>query len=167
MPPAWWYAGGFSVGVEMRISTPFEAVLLGFAALTMASGALAQSDPSAAQRLIVEGNADLKAHNYDAAIAAYTRAMAADHTSIASFNLCAVHYNLGHTDGALAACDQAIADDPGRADAYFIKGSLLVASANMVNGKLVAPREALNKYLELAPNGPHAADVKQMLDLLK
>ena len=34
------------------------------------------------------------------------------------------------------------------------------------DGKLEAPAgtaEALNKYLELAPDGPHATDVKQML----
>ena len=27
-------------------------------------------------------------------------------------------------------------------------------------------QEALEKYLELAPDGPHAADVKAMLDML-
>ena len=39
-----------------------------------------------------------------------------------------------------------------------------------VNGKFVAPagtEVALNKYLELAPNGFHVADVKAMLDALK
>jgi hypothetical protein len=37
------------------------------------------------------------------------------------------------------------------------------------DGKLQAPAgtaDALNKYLELAPDGPHAADVKAMLQAI-
>ena len=37
------------------------------------------------------------------------------------------------------------------------------------NGKVVATsetREALEKYLALAPDGPHAADVKAMLEMI-
>jgi tetratricopeptide (TPR) repeat protein len=90
--------------------------------------------------------------------------------AIAYFNLCAVHYNTGDTTGTLDACDKAIAADPNKADAYFIKGSVLVGEAAFANGKYTAPPgtlEALNKYLALAPNGAHAADVRQMIDLLK
>ena len=142
----------------------------GFAILLMASAAVAQIDPGAAKRLIGEGNADLKAHNYDAAIAAFSQAQAADPHSVSSFNLCVTYYNIGRADAALPACDQAIAANPAKADAWFVKGSLLVAEARIVNGKTIASPgavEALNKYLELAPDGPHAADVKQMLDFLK
>ena len=154
----------------MRINRPAIAAAVALAALLPASGALAKHDPAAAKLLVAEGNADLKAHDYDAAIAAYTKAVAADPNSISSFNLCATYYNIGRTDAALAACDQAIAVDPRKADAYFIKGSLLVGDATTVGGKTTAPpgaTEALNKYLELAPDGPHAQDVKQMLDFLK
>jgi tetratricopeptide (TPR) repeat protein len=88
----------------------------------------------------------------------------------AYFNLCATQYNSGNTEGALAACDKAIAADPNRADAYFIKGSLMIAQGKMEkDGKYSAPpgtSEALNKYLELEPNGPHANDVKQMLQFI-
>lgn len=123
-----------------------------------------------ARMLILEGNAQLKLHDNDAAIADYSQAAAVDPHSAASWDLCATNYNIGRTEAALAACDAAIAIDPSRADAYFVKGSLLVAGANIVDGKLVAPvgaREALNMYLQLAPGGPHAADVKAMLDYLK
>jgi tetratricopeptide (TPR) repeat protein len=117
------------------------------------------------------GNDNLKLRNNDAAIAAYTKAAALDpHPGVAYFNLCATQYNLGNGESAIAACDKAIAADPSRADAYFIKGSLLVAESKMVGGKVVAPagtKEALQKYLALAPHGAHAQDVGQMLDYLK
>ena len=117
------------------------------------------------------GNDNLKLRKNDAAIAAYTKAAALDpNPGVAYFNLCATQYNLGNAESATVACDKAIAADPSRADAYFIKGSLLVAESKMVGDTVVAPagtKEALQKYLALAPNGPHAQDVKQMLDYLK
>src|SRR5579883_2663593 len=117
------------------------------------------------------GNANLKLKRTDDAIAAYSKAAAFDpHPGVAYFNLCATQYNSGNVDGALAACEKSIAADPQRADAYFIKGSLLVSKATTTNGSVVAPPgtlDALNRYLVLAPNGPHAADVRAMLDYLK
>jgi tetratricopeptide (TPR) repeat protein len=121
-----------------------------------------------AQMLTNEGNADLKIHKNNEAVAAFTKAASLDpNPATAYFNLCATQYNTGNVDGALVACDKAIAADPNKADAYFIKGSLMIAgSKTEKDGKIVAPpgtAEALNKYLELAPDGPHANDVKQML----
>jgi tetratricopeptide (TPR) repeat protein len=118
-----------------------------------------------------EGNAYLKLKRTDDAIKAYTQAaQLSDKPGLAWFNLCAVQYNMGKTDGALTACDKAIAADPTRADAYFVKGSILMGSSTVdPAGKVVTPAgtvEALKKYLELAPNGVHAADTQQMLDYL-
>lgn len=118
-----------------------------------------------------QGNAYLKLKRPDAAVAAYNKAAAiADNPATAYFNICAVLYNEGDTPRALPACDKAIAADPSRADAWFIKGSLLMGeSSTDAAGKTVAPAgtvEALQKYLELAPTGAHAGDVKQMLDFL-
>jgi tetratricopeptide (TPR) repeat protein len=115
-----------------------------------------------------EGNSYLKLKKNPEAIAAFTKAAELDpNPATAYFNLCATQYNTGNTEGALPACDKAIAADPNRADAYFIKGSLLMGNSTMdKQGKLQAPpgtSEALNKYLEIAPTGPHADDVKQML----
>jgi hypothetical protein len=42
-----------------------------------------------------------------------------------------------------------------------------MGASSDASGKFVISaetRQALQKYLELAPDGPHAADVKQMLD---
>ncbi len=124
------------------------------------------------QMLMSEGSAYIKLKQNDKAIAAYTMATEVDPApGIALFNLCAMHYNSGNIAGGLAACDKAIVADPNKADAYFIKGSLLFGSSTVgKNGKLKVPpgaSDALNKYLELAPNGPHASDVKLMLTVLE
>ncbi|HLJ64419.1 MAG TPA: hypothetical protein VKT70_09950 [Stellaceae bacterium] len=83
------------------------------------------------------------------------------------FAACAAQYRSGNVQGALDACDKAIKADPRRADAYFIKGSLMLGQGKLdAQGKLTAPpgtAEALKKYLELTPNGAHADEVKQML----
>lgn len=128
----------------------------------------AKTKAAIAQMLTSEGNAYLKLKKNDKAIESYTKAAAMDpNPGTAYFNLCATQYNSGNTQGALAACDKAIAADPNRADAYFIKGSLMMGDSKQdKDGKLMAPpgtAEALNKYLELAPDGGHANDVKQML----
>jgi tetratricopeptide (TPR) repeat protein len=134
------------------------------------------SDPAKAkagegQMLASQGNAYLKLKKNPEAIAAFTKAAELDpNPGTAYFNLCATQYNSGNTEGALAACDKAIAADPNKADAYFIKGSLMLASSTLdKDGKVKATpgtAEALNKYLELAPDGQHATDVKQMLEYI-
>jgi tetratricopeptide (TPR) repeat protein len=131
----------------------------------------AKAKAGVAQMLTNEGNAYLKLKKNDQAIAAYTKAASMDpNPATAYFNICATQYNSGNTQGALAACDKAIAADPNRADAYFIKGSLMLGDSKQdKDGKLQAPAgtsEALNKYLELAPDGPHANDVKAMLQAI-
>lgn len=131
----------------------------------------AKAKAGVAQMLTNEGNAYLKLKQNDKAIAAYNKAASLDpNPGTAYFNICATQYNTGNTEGALAACDKAIAADPTRADAYFIKGSLMVGGSKLdKDGKLEAPSgtsEALNKYLELAPDGPHANDVKAMLQAI-
>lgn len=118
-----------------------------------------------------QGNAYLKLKRYDEALAAYQDAAEnSDKPGPAYFNRCATEFVLGRIDPARADCDKALAADPKKADAWFIKGSLLMGnSAVDAAGKTVAPPgtvEALQKYLELAPNGSHADDVRQMLDFI-
>ncbi len=70
-------------------------------------------------------------------------------------------------DDANAAFDQAIAKKPDYADAYYQKAVNLFGKATTdKTGKVKAPEgtaEALNKYLELQPNGAHAEEAKQLL----
>jgi tetratricopeptide (TPR) repeat protein len=119
------------------------------------------------------GNANLKLKKNDAAIAAYNKAAAlSPNPAVAYFNLCATMYNMGQPAAkTAAACDKAIAADPKKADAYFVKGSALYGEGAVdKSNKFVVPPgavEALKQYLVLAPDGPHAQDVKTMLDALK
>jgi len=125
------------------------------------------------QMYVTIGNANLKLKKNDAAIAAYTKAAALDpNPGVAYFNLCAVMFNMGQPAAkTVAFCDKAIAADPKKADAYFIKGSSLYGEGALdKSNKYVVPPgavDALKQYLVLAPGGPHAQDVKVMLDALK
>ena len=119
------------------------------------------------------GNANLKLKKNDAAIAAYTKAASLDpNPAVAYFNLCAVTFNMGQPAAkTVPFCDKAIAADPKKADAYFIKGSSLYGEGALdKSNKFAVPPgtvEALKQYLVLAPGGPHAQDIKLMLDALK
>ncbi len=74
----------------------------------------------------------------------------------------------GQVDGTVAAADKAIAADPTKPIPYYLKGKALInkASVDPKTGKIVAPpgcAEAYQKYLELAPDGPFAPEVKSVL----
>ena len=74
----------------------------------------------------------------------------------------------GLMDQAAAAADKAVAADPTKSEAYYIKGQALIQKATVdpKTQKIVAPPEcveAYQKYLEVAPNGPHAEEVKGIL----
>jgi tetratricopeptide (TPR) repeat protein len=105
------------------------------------------------------------------ATAAYDEAAKVDpaNAGMYYFNEAATFYNSGKLDEAGAAADKAIAADPKRVDAYYIKGQSLIPKATVdpKTQKIVAPPgcvEAYQKYLELAPDGPHAADIKGILE---
>jgi tetratricopeptide (TPR) repeat protein len=76
----------------------------------------------------------------------------------------------GKVDGIAEAADKAIAAEPTRAENYYLKTQgLAPLITTTADGKYVAPPglvEACNKYLELAPNGVHAADLKGILSEL-
>ena len=99
---------------------------------------------------------------------AYEAAAKADPPKAAYyFNEAATLFNANDMDGAAAAADKAIAADPTKVDAYYIKGQALVQKATVdeKTNKITAPPEciaAYNKYLELAPTGPHA-EIKGIL----
>ncbi len=88
------------------------------------------------------------------------------------------HYNLGallmngsQTDGALDEFRKAIAADPNYAEAYYYLGSTMVGKATLdqATGKMIAPDgtiQALQKYLELKPDGPNAQSAKELITAL-
>ncbi|HEY6873031.1 MAG TPA: tetratricopeptide repeat protein [Geobacteraceae bacterium] len=138
---------------------------------TESDAAKAKTREAVSAMFVNEGNAYLKMRKNDEAIAAYSKAAElSDKPGTAYFNICATQYNSGNIEGAIKACDKAIQYDPNKADAYFIKGSCMFGTATLDHqGKLVVPAgtaETLKKYLELAPDGGHAADVKEMLKMI-
>lgn len=84
------------------------------------------------------------------------------------YNEAATLFNANDMDNAAAAADRAITADPNKVDAYYIKGQALVQKATVdpATNKITAPPDciaAYNKYLELAPTGPHAEEIKGIL----
>lgn len=120
---------------------------------------------------IGRGNALLKLKRNPEAIDNYNHsAELSSNPGLAYFNVYAVLYNIGDTENSAAACRKCVQADPTRANAWFVLGSDIFADAKVVaQGKVSITeegRQALQKYLELAPDGPHAADVKAMLDMV-
>ena len=108
------------------------------------------------------------------AVKAYNQAAQLDPASAGMY-----YFNLGGTltnanikndpemrKAAVEAFDKAIAADPNKADAYYWKGTNLIGAATLQGDKMIAPpgtAEAFQKYLDLAPTGPHAEEAKAML----
>ena len=79
-----------------------------------------------------------------------------------------VFFNVGNADAQAAAADKAIAADPTNPLPYYLKGQALAGKITVdpKTGAYITPPgcvEAYNKYLQLAPNGQYAADVKSLL----
>jgi len=87
------------------------------------------------------------------------------------YNLGALLVNSGRTAEAKEAFKKALEIDPNYAEAYFQYGMALLGEATIdQSGKIIAPpgtREALEKYLQLAPNGPNAEAAKSALATLQ
>jgi Tfp pilus assembly protein PilF len=122
----------------------------------------AQAKAGAGQMLNLLGSIYVKQSKTDQAIAAYQKSAAtAPNPAIAYYNLCALAFNAGKYDDAAAACEKSSAADPSKAEAWFFRGAAL-AKANKPGAA-----EALNKYLQLAANGPYAAQAKTILQTAK
>jgi tetratricopeptide (TPR) repeat protein len=83
-------------------------------------------------------------------------------------NEAVIFFQTNQADAQVAAADKAIAIEPDQALLYYLKGNGLVQKTTMdpKTNKLVAPpgcMEAYQKYLQLAPDGPYAAEVKGIL----
>jgi tetratricopeptide (TPR) repeat protein len=106
----------------------------------------------------------------DDAAAAFDAAAKANPPQAAFYlkNETVIFFQLNNGDAQIAAANKAIAVDPSNALLYYLKGNGLVqkTTEDPSTHKLVAPPgclEAYQKYLELAPNGPYAQEVKGIL----
>ena len=116
------------------------------------------------------GQAQVRLGNVKESIDAFDHAAVAQPANAAAayYNEAAIFYNNGKMEDAAAAADKATAADPAKAEAYYIKGQAVIGKSTVdpKSQKIIPPPgclEAYEKYLELAPTGPHAADVKQII----
>jgi len=86
------------------------------------------------------------------------------------YNLGALLVNSGQNDAAVATFKKAVDADPAYADAQYQYGVALAAKATTdPTGKIIAPPgavEALQKYLDLKPDGVNAQSAKEMIAAL-
>ena len=86
------------------------------------------------------------------------------------FNLGAIMVNNNQTDAAIEGFQKAVAADPTYANAWYQLGTLLSGKMTMdKDGAMVPPpgmKEALEKYLALAPTGPFADAAKSLLSVI-
>jgi tetratricopeptide (TPR) repeat protein len=101
---------------------------------------------------------------------AYDAAAKANPTQAAFYlkNEAVIFFQTNQGDAQVVAADKAIAIDPNQPVLYYLKGNGLVQKTTMdpKTNKLVAPpgcMEAYQKYLQLAPDGPYAGEVKGIL----
>ena len=82
-------------------------------------------------------------------------------------NEAVIFFQMNNADAQAAAADEAILADPTKPMLYYLKGQGLIVKATVdAAGKYVLPpgcAEAYQKYLELAPTGPYAGEVKGIL----
>ena len=112
---------------------------------------------------------------YDDAIAAFS-GVEQESTSdpklagLAAYNHGLILTKTGKVDEAAAEFDKAVKLDPALTEAYYQKGTALIAKATAdKNGKIVAPpgtEEAFQKYLELNPSGKNAEAATAQLEFL-
>ncbi len=107
--------------------------------------------------------------------AAYQAAVKADPTKAGFYlrNEAVIFFQANNADAQVAAAQEAIKADPNQPVLYYIIGQGLVQKATMEPDpknpkaqRIVLPpgcAEAYQKYLELAPTGPYAADAQGIL----
>lgn len=119
------------------------------------------------QMLVAEGNIYVKLEKPEMATPLFQQATQENpNPSLAYYNLCAVEYNANKILDAVNACEKSIAADPTRADAWFFKGAALYKAGPSPASKSDTVA-ALNKYLELDPQGQHVSEAKTMLETVQ
>jgi tetratricopeptide (TPR) repeat protein len=140
-----------SAGTYTRLST------------NLANAAVEQNDPNVLQQKVNDAGA------------ACDKAAALDPASAAVCwkNLGIVLYNKQHQKEAVAAFQKATTADPKDAQTWFLLGSSLTAmiDTKMEGNKMVAvippgTKEAYQKCIDVAPNGPYAPQAKEGLNEL-
>ena len=116
------------------------------------------------------GEVDARSNKPDDAATQYDLAAKTNPARTAFYysNEAVVFQNVGNADAQAAAADKAIAADPKNPLPYYLKGQALISKATVdskTGAYLLPPgcEDAYQKYLDLAPTGPYANDVKAIL----
>lgn len=116
------------------------------------------------------GEAAARANKPDEATADYDAAVKANPAKAGFYysNETIIFSQVGNTDAQAASADKAIAADANNPLPYYLKGQALIGKATMdtkTNTIVLPPgcAEAYQKYLDLAPTGQFASDVKAIL----
>jgi tetratricopeptide (TPR) repeat protein len=112
-----------------------------------------------------------RANKMEDAQAQLTKAVQLDPTNAARGyrNLGAVYFDTNRSELAQGAYRKAIELDPKDANSHYQLAISLMQQATEANGKLSVPpgtEDELQAYMELAPTGPYAEEVKSMLQAL-
>ena len=99
----------------------------------------------------------------DEAVELYEKSIEAYPTAEAHTFLGWTYSWMGRIDDAIAECQKAIEVDPKNADAHYQLGIAYFGSPDTVSSAI----PALEKYLELQPNGPNAEAAKQLIATAK
>jgi tetratricopeptide (TPR) repeat protein len=83
-------------------------------------------------------------------------------------NEAVIFFQMNNADAQVAVANEAIAIDPNQPILYYLKGQGLIQKATLdpKTQRIVAPPgclESYQKYLQLAPDGPYAAEVKGII----
>jgi len=146
-------------------------------AITSYKKALEVDTASKKPNLVIQGLADsglgeiyARTNKIQEANDAYDAAAKVNPTSAGFYlkNEAVIFFQTNQADAQVAAADKALAVDPNQPVLYYLKGNGLVQKTTMdpKTNKLVAPpgcMEAYQKYLQLAPDGPYATEVKGIL----
>jgi hypothetical protein len=155
---------------DATVPDKFNAAIASYQKAVAINAAAAKPSPDLAAAADNQlGQAFGKVGKTKEAADAYDAAAKADPTKAGTYYYNEAATLLNANDGANAAlaADKAIAADPTKVEAYYIKAQGLAPSITTTpDGKFVAPpglQDACDKYLELAPTGPHAQDMKDLL----
>jgi tetratricopeptide (TPR) repeat protein len=144
----------------------FNGLTRALAGQMLPAPATASYKSRAGQMLLAEGNAYFQLRKFKQAADLFARAAPLhDYPALAYFNLCATRFDMNDLKAAVESCDLAIAVDPQMAEAYYVKAFALLGQA-ATRSKFKTPEgavAALQKYLQLAPDGSYAADANNLL----
>ena len=125
---------------------------------------LAKANPRNADAWTVLGNAQMDAQRFAEAIISYQRSLEIDPKNVdVRVDMGTCYRGVGQPEKAVEEYRKGMKIDPRHAMARMNAGVVL---ANDLGRKAEAVKE-LEKYLELAPNAPNAADIRQEIQKLK